>query len=299
MIGIKATPIPGAVDVYEYYLDFNEHRFHIMMDFDLFTNEKFWNSNREKIKSLLYNGIWLTHGFRRETVENFIEHNYPIKLPSQKLDDLLEYFHSLTHYEGEATTFPKDLIAGELWRKFFFTNGAEAEFYVRALQKQDLISLEDTKDGIHQFSITIDGLNRIVKLSESKNSRFCFVAMSFAEEMEEVYSDAIASAIRESGFEPIRIKDESIPSDVTINDAILAAIKRSKFTIADFTSNRNGVYFEAGYALGLGQKVIYTCRNSDFDVIHFDTNHYQYIVWGNLAELKKGLIDKIEVFIKS
>jgi len=122
--------------------------------------------------------------------------------------------------------------------------------------------------------------------------------MSFADELETVYADAIAPAIRESGFEPLRIKDENVPSDVTINDAILAAIKRSKFTIADFTDNRNGVYFEAGYALGLGQKVIYTCRNADFESIHFDTNHYQYIVWETPEQLKKGLIDKIEVFIK-
>jgi len=122
--------------------------------------------------------------------------------------------------------------------------------------------------------------------------------MNFAEELEDTFTNAIATAIKESGFEPIRIKDEDVPSDVTINDAILAAIKRSKFTIADFTGNRNGVYFEAGYALGMGQKVIYTCRKDDFESIHFDTNHYQYIVWETPEKLKKELKDKIEVFIK-
>lgn len=71
-----------------------------------------------------------------------------------------------------------------------------------------------------------------------------------------------------------------------------------KFTTFWLKSNRNGVYFEADYALGLGQKVIYTCRKSDFDYIHFDTNHYQYIVWETIEKLKKELIDKIEVFVK-
>lgn len=65
------------------------------------------------------------------------------------------------------------------------------------------------------------------------------------------------------------------------------------------TNNLAGVYFEAGSALGLGQKVIYTCRKSDFEHAHFDTNHYQYIVWETKEELKQALVDKIEVFIKN
>jgi nucleoside 2-deoxyribosyltransferase len=291
---------PEGIEAFEYFVTYNGNRFIVTIDYDLMFDTAFWDKHKEKLQTLLYNNIWNKPRFilTRDSVEKFIDDNYFEKTPSQKMNDLLEFLNSFTKYEGEVIQFPKGLIEGELWRKLFFTNGAEAEFYVRAIQNQDLITIEETKDGIHQFSITLDGLNQIIKISESKNSRFCFVAMSFAEEMEGVYNDAIAPAIRESGFEPIRIKDEPVPSDITINDAILASIKRSKFTIADFTSNRNGVYFEAGYALGLGQKVIYSCHQADFESIHFDTNHYQYCVWETPEQLKNALIDKIEIFIK-
>jgi len=296
--GFNVKPVSGVGDFYHYYFEYNGHRFHIAMDHLLIHETEFWEANREKIKTLFYKGFRLHSGFTLKEVEDFIEQNYQLKPPNQKMDELLEYLHSLAKYEGEVVKFPMKLINEEFWRKFYFANGQEVYFYIKVLQKQDLITLIETQDEINQFSFTIEGLNRVIKLYESKTSRFCFVAMSFADEMEVVYRDAIAPAIRESGFEPIRIKDEHLPCDVTINDAILAGIKRSKFTISDFTDNRNGVYFEAGYALGLGQNVIYTCRKSDFENIHFDTNHYQYIVWETAEQLKKELIDKIEVFIK-
>ncbi len=94
-------------------------------------------------------------------------------------------------------------------------------------------------------------------------------------------------------------KENKIPSDVTINDAILAAIKRSKFTIADFTGHKRGVYFEAGYALGRQQKVIYTCREDDINNAHFDTRNYAHILWKEPSDLREQLINKIEVYINS
>ena len=37
-------------------------------------------------------------------------------------------------------------------------------------------------------------------------------------------------------------------------DRIIAQIRASKFVVADFTRNRGGVYYEAGFALGLGSQ---------------------------------------------
>ena len=42
-------------------------------------------------------------------------------------------------------------------------------------------------------------------------------------------------------------------------------IRKSKFLIADFTGQRGGVYYEAGFAYGLGLPVIWTCRKDWFD----------------------------------
>ena len=146
--------------------------------------------------------------------------------------------------------------------------------------------------------ITVEGLTALAKINEQKNSRYCFVAMSFDSTLKSAYSQAIAPAIRETGFLPLIVSEEHVESDKTINDAILAGIKKARFTIADFTQHRPGVYFEAGYALGRGQKVIYTCREDDIKNAHFDLRNNQHILWRESEDFKKKLVDKIEAFIK-
>jgi nucleoside 2-deoxyribosyltransferase len=146
--------------------------------------------------------------------------------------------------------------------------------------------------------LTIKGHEIAQKTRESRESKIAFVAMSFDSEMIQIYNSWIEPAIKDSGFEPYIVLNQHPESDVTINDAILAGIKKAKFTIADFTHHKPGVYFEAGYALGRGQKVIYTCREDHIGTAHFDTRNYQHLVWKDGADLKKKLMDKIEVFIK-
>ena len=46
---------------------------------------------------------------------------------------------------------------------------------------------------------------------------------------------------------------------------------------SDFTGNRGGVYYEAGFAHGLGLPVIFMCR--DGDELHFDVRQYNCIFW--------------------
>ena len=71
-----------------------------------------------------------------------------------------------------------------------------------------------------------------------------------------------------------------------INDKILADISRAQFVVADFTHHPNGVYFEAGFALGLGKLVIWRCRLDEFrpDRVHFDTQPYNHIERSDILE---------------
>jgi hypothetical protein len=58
-------------------------------------------------------------------------------------------------------------------------------------------------------------------------------------------------------------------------------IRNSKFIIADLTNSNNEAYWEAGFAEGLGEIVIYTCEKSAWEneKTHFDTNNHQNIIW--------------------
>ena len=117
---------------------------------------------------------------------------------------------------------------------------------------------------------------------EDKQKRQCFVAMWFDDSMNEVYEKAIKPAIIDAGYDPCRV-DEKLDLG-KLDDQIIAEIKQSRFMIADFTSEkpnepRGGVYYEAGFAYGLGLKVIPTCHKDFIEHIHFDTRQLRHIVW--------------------
>jgi len=270
------------------------------MGHDLVTDYEFWPRVADKIKTLLFNyvkfenKIYLT----QKEITDFINNHFPRLNPNQKLLSVLEHLHSLTNYDGERINIDKsELYQDNVWRKLFLNNHEELEFYIECLQKR-YVDFHDSSDTYLDLHLTIDGLLKIGEYLESKNSNICFIAMSFDKSLFAIYEQAIEPAIIESGFRPLIIRKEHVNSDVTINDAIIAEIKKSRFTIADFTFHKAGVYFEAGYALGRGQKVIYLCREDEIDKAHFDTRNYQHIVWNTAEDLKQQLISKIEAFIK-
>ncbi|MFN6380189.1 MAG: hypothetical protein ACK4WD_12995 [Flavobacteriales bacterium] len=98
--------------------------------------------------------------------------------------------------------------------------------------------------------------------------------------------------------QPISIHEQHTNSDQTINDAIIAALRKCKFCIADFSYHSNGVYFESGFALGQGKQVIYTCSKEEFANAHFDIRPLQHIIYENPEQLRSSLVNKIEAWIK-
>jgi len=122
-----------------------------------------------------------------------------------------------------------------------------------------------------------------------------FVAMWFTDGMREIYDNAFAPAIRAAGYFPIRV--DSIEHIGRIDDEIISQIRRAKFLVADFTGHRAGVYFEAGFALGLGKPVIWTCRQDQIDQLHFDIRQYNCIVWDTSENLQTRLSTRISATI--
>lgn len=138
-----------------------------------------------------------------------------------------------------------------------------------------------------------------IKLDELKGKRTTsangFVAMSFHPELNETYSDGFQVAILGAGYEPIRM--DQIEHINRIDDEIINQINSSKFVVADFTGHRGGVYFEAGYALGIGIPVFWTCRKSDMSNLHFDIRQFNCIDWQTPEELAKRLQVRLEAVL--
>ena len=53
------------------------------------------------------------------------------------------------------------------------------------------------------------------------------------------------------------------------------------------------MYYEAGFAHGLDLPVIFTCRDDAVETLHFDTEHYNHIVWTTSMDLREGLRNRI------
>ena len=142
--------------------------------------------------------------------------------------------------------------------------------------------------------VTVDGYRRLAELTtESFKSRQAFVAMWFDDKTEEVYDGAIKPAIEEAGYKPYRVDRD--PFSGRIDDKVIAEIRRSRFLVADFTHGSGGVrgsvYYEAGFAHGLGLEVILCCREGTEP--HFDTCQYNHIMWKDADDLRERLLARI------
>jgi hypothetical protein len=148
------------------------------------------------------------------------------------------------------------------------------------------------------YRISYKGMNYFEKQRDDGfTSKNCFIAMSFQPETAIIRS-AIKQAVIKTGFHPILVDEQHVSSERTINDEIIASLKKCKFCIADFSYHKNGVYFESGFALGQGKQVIYTCEKEQFANAHFDIKPLQQIIYRTPDELEQKLISKIEAWIK-
>jgi hypothetical protein len=123
-----------------------------------------------------------------------------------------------------------------------------------------------------------------------------FVAMSFKSELTSAWTDGISPGIEKAGYKAVRI-DKKVHNN-RIDDEIIAEIRRARFVVADLTLKNAGAYFEAGFAMGLGKPVIWTCRQAEIDSggVHFDTRQYSIVPWvdNEWPEFAKRLTQRIE-----
>jgi len=143
------------------------------------------------------------------------------------------------------------------------------------------------------------GWDRVEKWQQPDDgakSRRAFVAMWICEDMESLYRDAIAPAITKAGYESVRIDLKEHNNKIC--DEIVAEIRKSRFVVADFTGQRGGVYFEAGYAMGMGLPVIWIVRKDEVDALHFDTRQYNHIAYDSADDLAQKLYNRIAATIR-
>jgi len=165
--------------------------------------------------------------------------------------------------------------------------------------------------GKFNWYITCKGWEQIRKLRETEGSS-PFVAMWFNPKETGLLRLYIKSAVELAGYSAVDIMVDEAHHNDFIMDKILNMISEARFVIADFTclpelddekektsqGVRGGVYFEAGYARGLGKKVIHTCRDDEESKKrrHFDIDQINTIFWQEKDDgLKVGKHDFDEI----
>lgn len=201
---------------------------------------------------------------------------------SQKVMKLLELAASRSSYPGQRVQINALLD----YPLIDAVSEAEVAYFVTHLLELGYLDRDATF-----FKLTVKGWERLEPLTGEGIPGRCFVAMSFDPTLDGAYELGIRPAVIDCGFDPMRI--DLVQHNEKICDKILGEIRLSQFVVADFTLQRAGVYFEAGFAMALGRPVIWMCRQDDFANTHFDTRQYNHIVWTTPQDLREKLADRI------
>ena len=232
-----------------------------------------------------------------------------------RADRLLQYIGDQTVQIGTPFVFtPEEMLTTAIAAKSESVDSREVQYLLNYLDEEcwiaeregtQTIAIEDdphweTVVPSRMYILTVKGYARLAELETANaESSKGFVAMWFDKSTYEAWEEGIQRGIEDAGYEPVRIDQQE--HNNKIDDEIIAEIRRSRFVVADFTQGedgaRGGVYYEAGFAHGLGIEVIFTCREDALQNVHFDTRQYNHIVWKTPKELRQGLAERISAVI--
>lgn len=263
---------------------------------------------------------WLMDQRRAGSVEPFItdaevtraKTSAPKNLPDRR-DNLLRAVAVHTPELGESMAyydFMGGMVDGDKGNSFW----AHKDYLFAATESVKIGEVEKLIDFASEqgfiikshgkLSLTFDGHAHLENLNSSNtDSVQAFVAMWFGPDVADAYDLGIAPAVFDAGYKPLRIDRKE--HNNKIDDEIIAEIRRSRFVVADFTCGlvvadgtqtaipRGGVYYEAGFAQGLGIPVIWCCREDHIGHVHFDTRQFNHITWASPEDLKEKLRNRI------
>ena len=175
-------------------------------------------------------------------------------------------------------------FGGAACQVFEQERGQFNERYAQCVTAQDFDILCQDTDDVAQLA------NDVVTLCERiVTSSVVFTIMPFTEEFRDVYA-SYSSVCNEFGFSAART-DES-DSGERIIPRILAGIRGAAFVIADVTSPSANVFYEIGFAEGMGKSVIVSAKKGTS--LPFDIADIPVLYWSGQEELKEKLRRRVK-----
>lgn len=214
----------------------------------------------------------------------------------ERADKILLALEKKTSYAGEFITRDTSWIS----LGWCINNNEVTEIIDYLKNSTRIVGERDTDTSKYgkKYKIAPYGWEHLERLKQiNADSQQGFVAMWFDDSLQQIYDDVIDPAIYDAGYRPHRVDQRE--HNNKIDDEIIAEIRRSRFVLADFTGHRGGVYYEAGFAKGLGLEVFWTCREDEIEKLHFDIRQYNCIGWepDKLEDFRKRITSRIESVI--
>lgn len=234
----------------------------------------------------------------------------PIVSPAEVLDELMLKIYT-NHHTLQTSSQPLQ----EFFPIIADFNNNTVYNYFNELQRQGLIQslspkpMASSEAGKHRspqwftFSLTLAGFKKYEQLKKKRESNLVFVALQYASSFDSFFFPDCQQTIEtETGYQ---VRDlRKLNKAGNINAQLEAAIRSAKLFIADVTpvklfakegqtpldvytnddretplKLRNpNVFWEAGFAEGLGIPVIYTCEGP-ITGMPFDTRNHYHIAW--------------------
>jgi hypothetical protein len=117
-----------------------------------------------------------------------------------------------------------------------------------------------------------------------------FVVMSFDPTFRDVYELGIKPACTDARVACERVDEQLFLQNIL--QKVYGEIRNADLIIGEMTGRNPNVFYEVGYAHGMGKPVILLTRTSDD--IPFDLRQYPHIVYGgSITDLKKRLSEKV------
>ena len=204
------------------------------------------------------------------------ERYYIFGKPSQigLIEDLLSYFGIDYKLGFHSESMHLDNL--ELLRRFIIENATDEQIAVILDFIENKVSVEELRPSTNHAGD--------VFVSMPMNKDKCAYV--------DVIREGIKGGLDACDFTPYFLDLDA--HNENILDKMLFEIRGCRFLVADFTSQNNGVYYEAGYAKALGKTVIHTCKQSDFDNVHFDLKQTQFVMWETSDDLAERLSMQIK-----
>jgi hypothetical protein len=120
---------------------------------------------------------------------------------------------------------------------------------------------------------------------------YAFVAMPMDENDPDLVDvlEAIKAGANQVSVSAERVDDEE--SNERVTNRIMESMRKAEFVIVDLTHGRPNVFFEAGYAHGIGKTPIYVARSGT--KLEFDVKDYPVIKFRNMKELREGITKRL------